>query len=409
MRRLYVVFLMLIVSVAANGQVTIQHGRTLSELIANLYGGNGIQLKDTGHQAHFGESSDFQSFSNTLQAVLQSRPVFPVPSTAGLVSYRFNEQTGTYDRVEGSLGPVLAELGATTGRGSLNVSLTHTFADIDRVAGQDTIDLVLRHCLLPQCVSNVASPFLLDTVHVQMRFRLKSQAVALSTVYGVSDRLDVGMVIPYIRNDLSVFTHAGIVVNPAATAPSPHQFDLNVETPDQLGTGTAIGIGDVVMRAKLRVAPKASFAAAVLADLALPTGEKKNFLGTGHTRLKVTAIASRTMRQFTPHANLAYEVRFGQTELDAFDYRLGTDALVTPKLTLAADMIGVVRPRGSGLFENAALDGQELVGRSEIDGVLGAKWRLSENRAFILNLLTPLNATGIRPRYIMTAGLQFGL
>ena len=39
----------------ASAQVTIQHGNTLSELINNLYGGNGIQLKDTGHSAHFGE------------------------------------------------------------------------------------------------------------------------------------------------------------------------------------------------------------------------------------------------------------------------------------------------------------------------------------------------------------------
>ena len=89
-------------------QVTIQHGNTLSQLINNLYGGNGIQLANTGHSAHFGETGDFEHFTAILQSVLQSRSFIPIPSAVGLVSYRFNEATGTYERVEGSLGSILA-------------------------------------------------------------------------------------------------------------------------------------------------------------------------------------------------------------------------------------------------------------------------------------------------------------
>lgn len=182
--------LTILIPLTSHGQVTIQNGRTLSELIDNLYGGNGIQLKDTGHQAHFGESEDFQRFSRTLQAVLQSRSVVPVPSAVGLVSYRFNEATGTYERKEGSLGPILSERGLTTGKGNLNVSTTYTFADYNQIEGRETVDLTLRHCLFERCVSNIASPFLKDTIDVQMRLRLKSQALAISAVYGMTDRLD---------------------------------------------------------------------------------------------------------------------------------------------------------------------------------------------------------------------------
>ena len=101
-------------------QVTIQHGNTLSELINNLYGGDGIQLANTGHQAHFGETGDFQNFTAILQSVLQSRSLVPIPSAVGLISYRFNEATGTYERVEGTLGSILAERGSTTGKGNFN-------------------------------------------------------------------------------------------------------------------------------------------------------------------------------------------------------------------------------------------------------------------------------------------------
>src|SRR5689334_754272 len=194
MRRLFLVVLFA-VAVCSDGvaQVTIQHGNTLSQLINNLYGGNGIQLKDTGHQAHFGESQDFQNFSSTLQRVLQSHPLFPIPSAVGLVSYRFNDQTGTYERVQGSLGPLLADRGATTGKGTFTVSGTYSFSNFDQINGKNSIELVLHHCLLPECVTNIASPYLQDTIHVNVKLRLKSQALTMSAVYGVSDRLDVGI------------------------------------------------------------------------------------------------------------------------------------------------------------------------------------------------------------------------
>lgn len=406
-RRIVLAILGLLVGTTVSAQqVTIQHGSTLSDLINNLYGGNGINLARTGHEAHFGETGDFQNFTRTLQAVLQSRTFFPIPSAVGLVSYRFNDATGTYERVEGSMGPILAERGSTTGRGNLNVSMTYTFADYKTVNGNDNTELVLHHCLLPECVSNIASPYLQDTIHVLVHFRLKSQALALSAIYGVSDRFDIGVVVPYIRNDLQVFSHAQLVPGPKSTPPDPHAFDPTIETPDQAGTGTAVGVGDLVARAKFRLMPRAGFDSALLADLSLPTGDKANFLGTGKTKLKVTYIASMKIHSFTPHVNAGYELRFGETKLDIFDYRIGTEMMASPKLTIATDLIGVFRPHASTLFRSPVLGDQQLVGHSEIDGVLGGKWKMSSTRAFLFNLLAPLNSSGIRPSFVATVGIQ---
>lgn len=392
---------------AATAQLTIQHGNTLSQLISNLYGGNGIQLRDTGHSAHFGESQDFQNFSSTLQRVLQSHPLFPIPSAVGLVSYRFDEQTGTYERVQGSLGPLLADRGATTGKGTFTVSGTYSLSNFDRVNGADSIELLLKHCLLAQCVTNIASPYLQDTVRVNMRFRLKSQALTISAVYGLSDRIDLGLVIPYLRNDLTVMTDARIVPGPNSVAPDPHQFDLAVETPGQYGTGSAIGIGDVVARAKMRVLPKsAGFDAAVLADVSLPTGDKENFLGTGEVRTKLTFVASTSIRNLIPHVNLGYEANWGESRLNTVDYRIGSEYAVRPTVTLSGEILGVVRPQATKLFRTTALQGQSLIGRSEIDGAFGGKWQLSKNRAFLFNLLFPLNDKGVRASSVVTVGIQ---
>src|SRR5438128_4087467 len=218
-RRVALIIAMLLFAGALNAQqVTIQHGNTLSQLINNLYGGNGIQLANTGHSAHFGETGDFEHFTAILQSVLQSRSFIPIPSAVGLVSYRFNEATGTYERVEGSLGSILAERGSTTGKGNFNLSATYTFADYQTISGQDSVELVLHHCLTPDCTSGapLTAPFLQDTIHIQLHFRLKSQAVALSAVYGLSNSIDVGIVVPYVRNDLQVFTHAFILNAPGS-------------------------------------------------------------------------------------------------------------------------------------------------------------------------------------------------
>ena len=109
MPKIAIVFaLSLLTLSAAAQQVTIQTGTSLSNLINNLYGGDGIQLKPNGHQAHFGETKDFQEFTESLQKTLQSRPLFPEPSSVGVVSYKFNDETGTYERVQSSYGPILA-------------------------------------------------------------------------------------------------------------------------------------------------------------------------------------------------------------------------------------------------------------------------------------------------------------
>jgi hypothetical protein len=391
-------------------QVTFVRGNTLSQLLNNLYGGNGIDLAHTGHEAHFGETGDFQNFTNSLQAALQSRSFIPVPSSVGLISYRFNEATGTYERVEGALGPILSERASTSGKGTLNFSVTYTFANYETFNGNDNVELILRHCLLPECIFGqpLTAPFLHDTVNVQVHFRLRSNALAMTAVYGVSNRLDVGVVIPYVRNDLQVFTH-GFVDRAPGSSPATHFFDPTVETPDQYGTGTAVGIGDLVARGKYRLMPKASFESAVLADLTLPTGDKNNFLGTGATKLKATYILSKTVHRFTPHLNAGYEIRLGDTKLDMFDYRFGTEIAATPRLTVTADMIGAIRPHASTLFRSSALGDQQLIGHSEIDGSIGAKWKLTGDRAFLFNLIVPLNKSGIRPTTVITAGLQMPL
>ena len=395
-------------AISVHAQVTIQSGRTLSELISNLYGGNGIQLKPNGHQAHFGDTQDFQEFSAVLQKTLQARPVFPLPSSVGVVSYRFNEETGTYDRVENSFGPILAERATTSGRGHANVATSYTVSDFQSFGGAESVNLTLRHCLTDACFGNSGLAFLRDVIDVKVRLKLKSQVIATSVIYGMSDRIDVGIIVPYVRNDLNVFTEASVIPDPDTPA-GVHQFDPAVETPGQMAVGHAIGIGDVVLRAKTQLSLKLPVQTAVLADVTLPTGEKEDFLGTGDFRLKATFIASRTGKRFAPHLNLGYEWNTGNSKLSTFDVRVGSEVMITPRVTLAGDLVSTLHPGTADEFRIRALDGQTLIPRSEIDGALGVKWRLGPRSLLVINLLRPMNSAGIRPENVFTFGMQAGL
>jgi len=395
---------------SASAQVTIQRGKTLSELIDNLYGADGIQLGENGHQAHFGQAADFQQFSATLQKSLQSRPIFPIPSAVGIISYKFNEETGTYERVQGSFGPIIAERGTTTGKGNVNVSFASTFSSFETLNGSKRIDLTLRHCQTVDCTfGNPDFPYLKDTISVEMRLKLKSQAYVSSVVYGVSNRLDVGLIVPYIRNDLSIATHASINVHPTNTIPTIHRFDPAVELADQQASGYAQGIGDIVARAKFQLAPNLPFQTAVLADFTFPSGEKEDFLGTGDFRVKTTLIASGSGKRFSPHANAAIEVNTNNTKLSSGEYRLGSEYSASPRLTIVGDLLGVIRQSPEDEFRSNALDGESLIARSEIDGAIGAKYQLSANTLLNVNLLKPLNDRGIRPGLAITIGIQRGL
>lgn len=401
--------LALVICLPMQAQVTIQSGKTLSELINNLYGGNGIQLKPTGHQAHFGDSQDFQEFSETLQKTLQARPVFPVPSSVGIVSFEFNEATGAYERVQSSFGPILAERATTSGKGHVNFGFGYTVSDFSYFNGQDSLDLTLRHCLTQECTYGLEdAPFLHDTIRVNVRMKLKSQVLTTSATYGLTDRLDLGIVVPYIRNDLNISTNAAVVLGEGSN-PAFHIFDPSIETPGQMSVGHAIGIGDIIARGKVQVPMSGlPIKGAVLADITIPTGDKENFLGTGDLRVRGAFVASASGKRFSPHLNLGYEWNSGTTALSNFDYRGGLEVVATPRLTLAADVVGTLFPSAEEEFRARALDGQSLIGRSMIDGSVGAKWSVGTHSLLVFNLLFPLNDEGIRPGTAVTIGLQTG-
>ncbi len=165
----------------------------------------------------------------------------------------------------------------------------------------------------------------------------------------------------------------------------------------------------MILRGKFQVPAKLPFQTAFLADITLPSGDKKNFLGTGDLRTKATFIMSKTSTRFSPHFNLGYEWNTNNRDLSAIEYKGGTEIVLQPRVTLIADILGTIQSSGADQFRVRALGDESLIPRSQIDGAVGAKWQFTDRATLNFNFLMPLNDEGIRPNNVVTVGVQFGM
>ena len=177
--------------------------------------------------------------------------------------------------------------------------------------------------------------------------------------YGISDRFDVGVAVPFVKVDMDAVMHTTIVnVATQDTVVFFHQFDPSKPTGcegnritnnglenDLCESGTASGIGDIVLRGKLGLAQGGDTALAAGIDARLPTGREEDLLGTGTYQIKPYLIAGFLSKgKFSPHVNLGYTFTgtsdlFGELP-DEFDWTVGFDAAPSSRFTIMADVIG---------------------------------------------------------------------
>jgi len=118
-------------------------------------------------------------------------------------------------------------------------------------------------------------------------------------------------------------------------------------------SGSASGIGDVVLRGKYEFLRTDRAGVALAADLRLPTGDENELLGAGATRVKVFGIGSIHLGKFSPHVNAGYVWNTKGRNLhkfaDEISYTAGFDWAVHPRLTFAVDAIGSTFPNATVL------------------------------------------------------------
>ena len=368
------------------------------------------------------EASSTGALSENSAAVLYGlllgeTTTFPIGSSAGGFTWVFDPSLRVPVRRSRSFGPMFAERPFTTGKGKLNAGITFQHATFSSVGDQS----------LSEIEDSSSYNFGDEIYRYVSSINIAIDRTILSATYGVHDRVDLGVIMPFGRARVSGFSTYYQL------------FEGDVTDLRENASGSSSGIGDIVIRAKaaLTSTPRLSTAAAI--DLRLPTGDSEKLLGTGATQTKLMFIAGASRGDFNPHLNIGYTFggagmefgednrwlgSFGDPELierqpsQEFNYTIGADIAVTSKFTVAGDVIGrLVRNAASmDRFDSGASDPDRYIflevspGTVHVLlGAVGAKVAIGGSWLLTGTVLFPLNDNGIKPAVTPVIGFERAL
>lgn len=324
-------------------------GPPLSELLPRLFGQE-IVLAAGAHQGHFLNARSRaagNALNDSITSQLSSSP--PVNSSAGGFTYEYDPEQGTYERTSSSFGPIFAERADTLGKGRFNYGISYLHFAFDSLDDISLVDGELSFDLTHEDVTGDGSPLDFyvegDLVAARTFLELETDVTTVFVNWGVTDRLDLALVVPLVSVSLNARVDASI--KELSTAghldaegnPQPiHRFSGDATRAEFRIGGRASGIGDVILRGKYNFKKLEGRALAAAAEVRLPTGDEEDLLGVGDVQAKLFLIGSATFGKLSPHVNLGYTYSAGSLS-DEANLAVGFDAPLHPSVTVAVDLL----------------------------------------------------------------------
>lgn len=431
-----VVFLFMVVAPARaqepyNLTATVKN---LATLFTDLYGPQGLVLDSQAtlpgeqpHNAHY--NSDFQrNFSQFSTALVGQLVSLPLPSPASGFTYQFDASLGVFQRTTQSFGPILAERAETIGARRVAIGFAYQRFSFDTVEGLDLghIPAVFTH----------DNAFLRggreDVVVTNNSIEATVNQSTTFVTVGVTDRFDVSLAVPLVRSSLKVVSDATIVrlgtVNPLTHFFRQSNGDIGVRRLFT-ATGSASGVGDLLVRVKQTLRKGSSSGLAAGVDVRIPTGDELNLLGSGAAGVQPFGIWSATLQKVSPHVNVSYRWN-GSSVLagnpargesadfpDQVGYAAGADVSVNQRLTVAFDVLGVYTIDAERLRAETfhALDDRSQFPNivfardsfNSLSGAIGVKASLFQRLLLDANLLFKFDEHGLRDKVTPLIGIEY--
>jgi hypothetical protein len=386
------------------------------------------------HGLHFIPASNAENASLIAfitDALGASVANIPIGSTSGGETFRF--EGGVPVRTSTSAGPIFAERAQTLGRGRVLAGISRTGFRFATLRGVDmrNIDLTFTHqnVNFPGCDVQFGADCALygvpvlenDAMDFHLSMDLSVQVTSVYVTLGVSDRFDFGLVVPVVQADFRGQSDAEI--RPFGGTTAAHYFagtpDNPVLTARRQSLGSAGGLGDVALRAKLNLREAANASVAFLVDGRFPTGSEKDLLGSGKFAGRAVLIVNSRLGDFSPHLNAGYLHHAGDQQNDAVLGTVGFDDRMAENVTLAADLVTELQVGDSKLhlpgivtydapFRRTLNPTNIPTMRDDIvNGSFGVKIVPARNTTLVLNTLFPLNRGGLRANLVYTGGIEY--
>jgi hypothetical protein len=429
--------LLLLIVVVASPAAAQTRTDKLALLFQEVFGPNGLAVNSeqvlpdgSNHSAHF--NSAFQSnFTQVNVAMAGQLASLPLPSPASGFTYSFDTATGTFVRSTQSFGPILTDRAETIGRGRFSFGYNLQFFAFDSLEGisLNSIPAVFTH---DDYQTGGGRADVVTTVN-SIEASVGQMTAALT--YGLTGRLDVSVAVPMVRTTLSVRSDATIQ-RIGTEDPAIHFF----RDPDVAGgygthrqfssSGTATGLGDIILRVKGTAVREGSRGVALGVDVRLPTGDERDLLGSGALGVKPFAAFSMAWGRLAPHVNLGYQwngrsVLAGNVRTNArakmpdlIHYSVGADFGVSDRFSLAFDVLGERVIDSPRLFRTSFTPVDSRLTFDDIAyqrstysltaGALGFKVAISRRVLANFNLRFRLDDAGLVDRAAPLLGLEYG-
>jgi hypothetical protein len=318
----------------------------------------------------------------------------PVSSSSAGFVYRLRPDLGVFERASNAFGPFFTERALTSGRGQISFGLSYQYASFGSLQGGD-----LQGGTFPTNAERTAGtidPFSVDT----LKLELVSSSVLPFVSYGVTDKLTVGSVVPIVSVRFS--GQRMRTVNGASSLQSTQ-------------SGSATGLGDIVMNGRYLLAGTGGRGVAVGADLRLPTGNQLELLGTEDVSGRVLGVGSWEDGQLAVHVNGGFGL--GGVSREVF-WNTATTFAVLPRVTVVGELMGrylTQLTRVNDVYQpHPVLAGVETMrwlpsdrGLHTMFVVTGAKWNWTRSWLLNTNLLIRLTEVGLRARVTPSISIDY--
>ena len=258
-----------------------------------------------------------------------------------------------------------------------------------------------------------------DVIELRLNLDMNVTVASLVATYGITDFLDVGVVVPFVRTSINGTSDAQIL----PFGPSPlHRFGGTIDDPILRAatdaSGSASGLGDVAARVKINLGQSQKFGAALYTDVRFATGSEANLLGSGSTSVGLQAIASAQFGSFAPNINVGYLVRSGEFQADAVVAKVGFDALAASWATFAAELLSEWQVGANPIllpgdivfvapFERRIQSISVPERRDNLlNAAMGFKFNVRGGTVLVTNIMIPIYKAGVQPDFIWTFGVE---
>lgn len=329
----------------------------------------------------------------------------PIGSSAGGFTFTFDPVTRSFTRAAPSFGPMFGERAITAGEGRAGFGINYIRTTYDTLDGVDVRDGSLQTVALRGGPASLGGAAALD---------ITTDTVVLFTNVALNRWFDASLAVPFVSLRLT----------------GTHQISDQIAE----GSATASGIGDVALRAKLRLYERDQGGVALGVDLRIPTGDPNAMLGAGVTRTLVSGIWSTTVGPIAPHASFGFEYwsdpfqvydPLQQAAVDAGRHGIAYDAGVewtgTDRLTVNGEIMGRTLQDGGRLayrslplranpfgLTDALVASVDPRGLHRVSASGGVKWNFAGTALLTASILVPINDAGLRDAFTPIVGLDWG-